>query len=142
MDPMIWFVVFIAFLGFELVTMGLTSIWLAIGALAAFIASMFDVPVAIQVIIFAIVSTVVLFFLRPFALKYVNNKTEKTNVDAMEGKTGKVTTEINNIEGKGEILVDGKYWSARTRDDSVIPEDTLVTVVRVEGVKAIVKKEK
>lgn len=142
MDYISWFIAFIAFIGIELVTMGLTSIWFGVGALVAFFACLLNAPFIVQFILFVVVSTVVLVFVRPFALKYVNKNTEKTNVEAMTGKTGKVIVQINNIEGTGEILVDGLEWTARTEDDSILNVGDLVTVIKIEGVKAIVKKEK
>lgn len=135
-----WLIAFIAFMGIELVTMGLTSIWFGVGALVALIAAMLDVPLYVQFILFVVVSTVVLVFVRPFAVQYINKNTEKTNVEAMEGKTGKVIVQVNNIEGSGEILIDGLEWTARTEDDSILNVGDLVTVIRIEGVKAIVKK--
>lgn len=136
-----WLIAFIAFMGIELVTMGLTSVWFGLGALAALIAAMLDAPLYVQLILFVVVSTAVLVFVRPFAIQYVNKNTEKTNVEAMSGKTGKVIVQINNIEGTGDILVEGLEWTARTEDDSILNVGDLVTVIRVEGVKAIVKKK-
>lgn len=136
-----WLIAFIAFIGIELVTMGLTSVWFGLGALVALVASLLGAPLYVQLILFVVVSTVVLVFVRPFALKYVNQNPEKTNVEAMAGKTGKVIVQINNIEGTGNILVEGLEWTARTEDDSILNVGDLVTVVRVEGVKAIVKKK-
>lgn len=136
-----WLIAFIAFIGIELITMGLTSIWFALGALVAFIAALLAAPVAVQFVLFVVVSVVVLTFVRPFAVKYVNNNTEKTNVESMAGKTGKVIVQINNIEGTGEVLIDGLEWTARTEDDSILNVGDLVTVTRIEGVKAIVKKQ-
>lgn len=136
-----WLIAFIAFMGIELVTMGLTSIWFGVGALVALIAAMLDAPLYVQFILFVVVSTVVLVFVRPFAVQFINKNTEKTNVEAMEGKTGKVIVQVNNIEGTGEILIDGLEWTARTEDDSILNVGDLVTVIRIEGVKAIVKKK-
>lgn len=141
MDYISWLIAFIAFIGVELVTMGLTSIWFGLGALVALIAALLGASTLIQFVLFVIVSTVVMVFVRPFALKYVNKNTEKTNVEAMAGKTGKVTVQVNNIEGTGEVIVDGLEWTARTEDDTILNVGDLVTIVRIEGVKAIVKKE-
>ena len=91
-----------------------------------------------QAVVFLVVTMVVLIFIRPFAIKYVNNKAEKTNVESMAGKQGKVVVEIDNINAKGMIKVDGMEWTARSVDGEIIPKDSLVTVVSVEGVKAMV----
>ena len=72
-------------------------------------------------------------------MKYVNNKTEKTNVDSIIGRTAKVVTEIDNVNAKGMVVIDGVEWTARSKDNRVIPKETLVEVVEVSGVKVIVK---
>lgn len=140
MNYISWFIAFLVFLGVELITLGLTSIWFAVGALVAFFAAFFGAPVFVQFILFVVVSTIILVFIRPFAVKYVNNNTEKTNVESMAGKTGKVTTRIDDIEGTGQIIIDGMEWTAKTEDGESIEVGELVTVLRIEGVKAVVKK--
>ena len=75
-------------------------------------------------------------------MKYINNKAEKTNVESMEGKIGKVISEIDNINAKGMVQIDGMDWTARSRENEVIREGALVEVISVEGVKVIVKEVK
>ena len=132
MSYIAWLVVFVVFAALELVSLGLTCIWFAIGALAGCVAALLGAN--------WVVTMVVLIFIRPFAIKYVNNKAEKTNVESMAGKQGKVVVEIDNINAKGMIKVDGMEWTARSVDGEIIPKDSLVTVVSVEGVKAMVRK--
>ena len=141
MDYIWWLIVFVVFCALELVSLGLTCIWFAVGALAACVASLFGVNWIVQAAVFIVVTVAVLIFVRPFAIKFVNSKAEKTNVESMAGKTGKVITEIDNMNAVGMITVDGIEWTARSVDGDVIPKDTLVTVVSVEGVKAMVRKE-
>lgn len=135
-----WLIIFVIFAALELFSMGLTSIWFAIGALAACVTSLFETHWILQVIVFIVVTTAVIIFIRPFAVKHLNNKAEKTNVDSMTGKTGKVLVEIDNIAAKGQIVVDGMEWTARSEDGTILEKDSIVTVVKIEGVKAIVKK--
>ena len=94
----------------------------------------------IQSIVFIIVTVVVLIFLRPIAVKYINNKAEKTNVDSLIGKKAKVLEDIDNLNAKGQVSIDGMEWTARSEDGSEIKKDALVEVVAIEGVKAIVKQ--
>ena len=63
----------------------------------------------------------------------------KTNSYSIEGKVGKVTIDIEPIEGKGQVKVGGEAWSAKSADDTYIPKDTEVVIEKIEGVKAIVK---
>lgn len=135
-----WLIVFVVFAGLELVSLGMTCIWFAIGALAACVTSLITGNWIIQAVVFIVVTVVVLVILRPIAVKYINQKAEKTNVESMEGKVGKVLVEINNINATGKILVDGMEWTARSKDGQIIKKDALVEIINIEGVKAIVKE--
>ena len=136
----IWLGAFVFFAAMELMTFGLTSIWFAIGSLAACLAYLLGGNWIVQVIAFIVVSVLVLILVRPYAKKYINNRAEKTNVEAMTGKTAKVITKIDNIAAAGMVMIDGVEWTARSANDEVIEKGTLVTVIAVEGVKVIVKK--
>lgn len=140
MNPMIWLILFIIFIVFELITLGLTTIWFAGGALVAYISYLAGANEVVQIVLFFVVSIALLISTRPFAKKYINKMTTKTNVEAMAGKTGKVIKEINNINATGRVLIEGEEWMARSFDDKVvIGKDELVTVMAVKGVKVIVK---
>lgn len=142
MDYVGWLILFVILTGVELITMGLTSIWFAVGALAACLASALGANWIVQAIVFIVVSIVILLFVRPFAVNYINNNPEKTNVESMEGKLGEVTVAINNVQATGTVKIEGMDWTARTEDNTLIDEGELVRVLRVEGVKVIVAREK
>ena len=141
MNAIYWLILFIVLLVIEIITLGLTTIWFAGGALIAFVLAMLDVSPVLQWAVFCVVSLILLFATRPWAVRYFNNqKKEKTNVDSLIGKTAVVTSEIRNLEGKGEVFVNGLTWTARSEEDSlIIQEDTHVTVAAVQGVKLIVR---
>ena len=134
-----WLAVFVLLIVIELATMGLTTIWFAGGAVAGFIASMLGANVVIQAVVFFVVSIVLLIFTRPFAVRYINSNKTKTNIDGLIGQEALVLEEINNIRESGCARLEGKEWTARSVDDTVIPADTVVIVERIEGVKLIVK---
>ena len=134
-----WLAVFVLLIVIELATMGLTTIWFAGGAVAGFIASMLGANVVIQAVVFFVVSIVLLIFTRPFAVRYINSNKTKTNIDGLIGQEALVLEEINNIRETGCARPEGKEWTARSVDDTVIPADTVVIVERIEGVKLIVK---
>ena len=140
MSPYIWLGIVIVLLIVELLTVGLTTVWFAIGALLAMTLAFCGAGLAGQTTIFVVSSVVLLVFTRPLVQKYINAKHVKTNIDAIVGMTGRVVEAINGIEGTGAVIVDGKTWSARTGDEmTVIPVDTIVTVQEVSGVKLLVK---
>ena len=140
MTAAFWLVLVILLAVIELGTMGLYTIWFAGGALVALILALAGVPAAFQLAAFCAVSLLLLFCTRPLAVRYFNGqKREKTNVDSFVGRTAIVTSEIRNLEGKGEAEVNGIPWTARSADDTVIiPVGAQVTVEAVEGVKLIV----
>lgn len=114
--------------------------WFSIGALFAMVASFFIDNVVIQTAIFLICSTILLFATRSFVSKFQKKDPDyKTNSSSIEGKIGKVTKEIDSIEGKGQVKVNGEVWSAKSFDGTSIPEGTDVTIKKIEGVKAIVE---
>lgn len=136
----IWLVILIVAIGVEVYSMGLTSIWFAGGALVAILAELLNVPVFVQVILFFVVSLVLLFFTRPVAVKYFNRDRVKTNVESMVGRQAVVTSEIDNLQGIGQVTVGGQEWSARSADDRLrIAVGNVVNVISISGVKLIVK---
>ena len=142
MDAFIWLAVIVICLIIEAVTLGLTTIWFAGGALIAFIASLFRVPIAIQFFLFFIVSLALLFLTRPIAIKYFNKDRIKKNVDTLIGKQAVVISEINNLKGEGTVILEGKEWTARSNAKHEILEDGMVVkILRIEGVKLIVEKD-
>lgn len=136
----IWLAVLIVSILVEAGTMGLVSIWFAAGALVSWALAMFGVNEWIQCLAFVLVSGLLLFFTRPLVKKYVTRKIQPTNVDAIIGREGIVCEAIRPLEGTGQVKVGGQIWSARTDEQTdCIPEGTIVTVFRVEGVKLFVQ---
>ena len=140
MDMIGWLVAFVILIGIEAATMALTTIWFAGGAVFAFFAAVLGFSIQTQLVVFLIVSFILLLFTRPFAMRFVNRETVKTNVDGLIGRRAKVITKIDNNEPSGATVVDGQEWTARSMDDAVtIPVGTHVVIKEVRGVKLIVE---
>ncbi len=136
----LWLVVLIVSIGVEVATLGLTSIWFAGGAVVAVIVAAFHGPVWLQILLFFAVSLLLLFFTRPIAVRYFNRDRVRTNVESMIGRQAIVTSEIDNLQGIGQVTVGGQEWSARTEADGMnLQPGTVVDIVAVNGVKLIVK---
>ncbi len=136
----LWLVVLIVSIGVEVATLGLTSIWFAGGAVVAVIVAAFHGPVWLQILLFFAVSLLLLFFTRPIAVRYFNRDRVRTNVESMIGRQAIVTSEIDNLQGIGQVTVGGQEWSARTEGDGLnLQPGTVVDIVAVNGVKLIVK---
>lgn len=137
----IWLILFIVFLVAELVTAGaLVSIWFCVGSLVALVAAYFGAAFWVQMIVFFVVSIGLLLGTKPFLKKHLDPQKMATNADRILKNRGIVEEEINNLKGQGAVKIDGKSWSARNVDgEAVIPIGAEVTVVGIEGVKAMVR---
>ena len=138
----IWLIVLVVCLVVEIATLGLTSIWFAGGALLALLIAMIGGPFWLQVLVFLVTSIVLLIFTRPIAAKYFNKNREKTNVNSKIGKQAIVTVTIDNLKGEGQIVTEGMEWTARSLDSTIIEEGSVVTIEKIEGVKAVVSIRK
>lgn len=138
-----WLVALVLFIIIEIATMGLTTIWFAGGALLAVIAAALGLPLVVQIVLFFIVSFVLLYFTRPIAVKYFNRDRVKTNAESLVGKQAIVISEIDNLQGIGQVTVGGMEWSARTAEDGMkLVVGSVVNIVAINGVKLIVEKRK
>lgn len=136
-----WLVAFVIFVGIEIGTMALTTIWFAGGALAAFFVALAGGIVKAQLTVFVIVSFILLIVTRPFASKFINKGTVKTNSEDLVGKKARVTVEIHNNQATGAAVLNGQEWTARAADeDEVIPVGETVVVREIRGVKLIVDR--
>lgn len=135
----IWYLIaFAVFVVIEASTYNLVTVWLAISSLAAGIyAYYFPDQVIVQLFLFLVLSVILIILTKPL-VKKLKSTTEKTNADRLIGCEGIVLEEINQINGTGQVKVMGQIWSARAEDGSVIPKDTLVKIMKIEGVKLIV----
>ena len=135
----IWLIVLIILAIFEMVTVALVSIWFCFGALSAMLLASFNFPVWVQLSSFVAVSALLIILTRPIMKNLLKQKNEKTNYDRIIGSIGIVTSEINNEAATGEIKIMGQVWTARSLDSDRIEKDKKVIVVKIEGVKAIVR---
>lgn len=139
----LWLILLVVFLVVEALTMGLTTIWFAGGALVAFLVAVIHAPIWLQVVLFLAVSLLLLFYTRPIAKRYFNQRITKTNVDSVIGKNAIVVEEIDNLQGKGRATLAGQEWTARSvEENGRIPVGAVVEVQAVSGVKLMVREEK
>ncbi len=137
---LIWIILAVIFATIELATVGILTIWFAIGAVAAAIGSMFGLNIFIQFVIFLVVSIGLLYFTRPIAEKYLKVGKQKTNMDSIVGeKAVIIATEAPCKTGQAKIR--GQVWSfegSNSSDQFEIGEEVIVK--KIEGVRLLVKK--
>lgn len=136
-----WLGLLIILLIIEIITVGLTSIWAAGGALVALLFNILGLSLMWQVIAFFVVTFVLLIFTRPFAVRFINTQREKTNYEGIIGKTIRIAERVDNLRQTGMAVVNGQEWTVRAEDEQEILEpETLAKVVNISGVKLIVRK--
>lgn len=133
-----WLALLILFSVGEAITVGLTSVWFAVGALGALLCALVGGDIWLQIGVFLALSGLTLALVRPLAKKFLTPGYSATNADRVIGQEAVVTQEINNLRGEGQVNIAGQTWTARSEDDTIIPEGTLVRVLRIEGVKVFV----
>lgn len=137
----VWLGLLILFLVIEIATVGLTTIWMAGGALGALILDLAGLNLWWQIGAFLVISFTMLVFTRPFVVKYINSHHEKTNYEGIIGKVVRITEKVDNLQQTGTAVVNGLEWTTRAeRDDVILDPGDLAKVVNISGVKLIVKK--
>ena len=132
-----WLIIAVVLFAIEAVTVNLTTIWFGFGALVAMVTAALGGATNVQIILFVAVTLVRLIFTRSFAVKYI--KKTSTNVDTLIGKQAIVTEKIDNLAGTGQVKIDGNLWTARSESGFIIAEREVVEIVKISGVKLIVK---
>ena len=142
MEPMmiVWLVALIVFAVGEGLTVGLTSVWFAVGSLGALIAAGLGGGLWVQIAIFLVLSGLSMLLLRPLAKKYLKPGHTATNADRVIGQVGVVTQTVDELAGTGEVRISGQVWSARVNSqEGSIPVGEKVRVLDIRGVKVLVE---
>jgi membrane protein implicated in regulation of membrane protease activity len=140
MEALYWLIGLAVLLFIEIVTLGLTTIWFAGGALVAFIAALLGADLWLQFLCFSLISLILLIFTRPVAVRKLNKNRVKTNYEGLIGKVVKVTKTVDNENQSGEAVVNGQEWTVRSADDNVVIESgTKVKIINIAGVRLIVE---
>lgn len=135
-----WGAIFVAGLIAEVVTLQLVTIWFAVGAAGAFIAAVAGLGFAGQLAIFVLVSVILLMLTRPLLAKLRVQHAVHTNADKNIGETAVILEEVNSAHGTGRARSKGVDWIAVSETGEILPAETIVVIVRIEGAKLIVRK--
>lgn len=135
----LWIMLSIILVIVEGATVGLVVIWFAVGTVAAALASTVTNNIAIQMVVFLVVSTISLAVTKPLVKKW-KSKHIPTNADRLIGTRGIITETVNPMENKGQMKVSGQIWSCKSLTGEKIAESEIVEIVKIEGVKLVVKK--
>jgi membrane protein implicated in regulation of membrane protease activity len=130
---MVWIGSFVLFLVWELITADITALWFLGGVSIAFILSLLNLPIIIQVAGFGGSTFISYRLIRDF-----KPQTVMFNADSIIGKLAVVKSDISK-HNDGTILYRAQIWKARSADDSHISVESVVEVIDIEGVTAIVR---
>lgn len=139
---LLWAVLLLIFTLIELFTYEFFALCFSFGSVSALVASLFDVNIVVQVVVFLTVSGLLIVFIRPIAYKLLKVTHSPTNADMLIGKEGVVIEKINNLEQSGRVNVFGQNWAARNITNMQLEVDSKIIVKRIEGVTLIVESKK
>lgn len=134
-----WLVLAAVFCMIEAATANLTTIWFAASAVIVAVLAAFDAAALTQLLGFMCIAIILLVLTRPLVKKLLVKKTVATNADRIISQLGVVTEEVDPVLNKGQVVVMGQSWSAKSEDNNKIGVDRTVVVVRLEGVRAVVR---
>ncbi|MDR0731190.1 MAG: NfeD family protein [Treponema sp.] len=147
LTPWFWLVLMVVFTLIELAcSFNLVTMWFAISAFIMIFVSglteLLDTPIRFRLHlgIFLGLAIVLLVFTRPIAIKKLKVGKVKTNVDDLIGRDALVVKGITKY-GKGEVKIRGQIWTAISEIEEEIAENTECVIIRIEGVKAVVRKK-
>ena len=135
----VWLILLVILAAGEAITVGLTFIWFAVGAIGGLLTAVLGGPVWLQIVVFLALSALTLILVRPAAAKLLTPGISPTNADRVLSQIALVTEEINNIAETGQVKLFGQVWTARSENGEVIPAQSRVRILRIEGVKVFVK---
>lgn len=139
----VFWIVLAIFLGvIEAITVNLATIWFALGAVVAFVISLFCDSILVQVAVFTVVSVVAVIATRPIAKKLLGDKKVATNADRFIGEKALVIEDIDAVRGSGKVKARGQIWSAKPLNEESIQCGETVKINKIEGVRAVVSKDK
>ena len=140
----IWLSVVIISLIIELSTTQLVSIWFTLsGAISLGLSFIPSFPWWAQVLVFAVLSVISFFTLRPVLMKWVNKKGRETdtNLDLIKGMYVRMLTQAD-FDNLGTAKIGDVVWNVKSKDAQILDEGEIVKIVAIEGNKLIAEKQK
>lgn len=137
----VWIVAALALFGIEATTVSFVALYFGVGALVSAAVAALGAGLAVQLLVFSLVSVVSLLSTRRWVSRSLMRvPVMRSNVNSLVGRRGVVTHPITAAAGRGQIRVGTEFWTARPymEDAPDIREGETVEVLAVEGVTALV----
>ena len=133
----VWLVLVIVLGLIEIMTVNLVSIWFVLSGILALITSLITDKFFIQFAVFVIFGTLFMVLIRKYLEPKIMKEKVSTNIDRVIGMKGVVTETIEE-DGLGEVKVDGKKWSATSKQS--LKKGEYVKVLKIKSVKLEVER--
>ncbi len=132
---LIWVIISIVCLILELSSGDFFILCFAIGSAFSAILAGCGASLTWQILMFAVISALSLFLVRPALLMKLHKPTMErlSNAEAVVGQEGRVSETIE-ANGYGRVAIDGDDWKALSADGSAIAKDTRVRVVKIDSI--------
>jgi membrane protein implicated in regulation of membrane protease activity len=136
----IWIIVGAIFVIAEIFSASFFAGPIGFGCIVAAILAEQEATTAVQFASFSITTVVMLLAIRPVVMKMMQSKSDDqvSGIETYVGKQGNITERVDPQAGTGRIKIGGESWRAISDKNIVIEEESLATVVRIEGSKAVV----
>ncbi len=136
----IWIIVGAIFVIAEIFSASFFAGPIGFGCIVAAILAEQEASAAVQFASFSITTVVLLLAIRPIVLKMLQNKPNEqvSGIETYVGKQGRITETVDPQSGTGRIKIGSESWRAISDKNIIIEEESLATVVRIEGSKAVV----
>ncbi|HEU4806919.1 MAG TPA: NfeD family protein [Homoserinimonas sp.] len=138
----VWLVFILIAVIIELLTLEFTFLMIAVGSLGGLGANLLGFEWWMQIGIAAVLSVLLILFIRPFMLRYLRKGEDPTpsNIDALSGMSARVVLPINDNGGQVK-LANGETWTARlseVTEQRLVEAGERVIVSAIEGSTAVV----
>ncbi len=135
----LWLVLFLGLAAVETLTLDLFFIMLSVGALGGLVAALTGVGVALQIVVFAVVSLLMILLVRPVAVRHLQ-KGPADQLDNMDRLVGSVALALEPVTSlSGTVKIGGDTWTARSADGAPLPAGARLSVARIDGATAVVE---
>ncbi len=138
----IWGTVALLLVGGELYTRAFILLWPALAAFGSAIGAALGLPLDGQLFLFAVSSIVLLVASRTLFLRLVSpeGRSLAVGAEAIPGKSVKVLERLEGPRAPGAVRLGGELWNAYTEDGSRLEPGDAALVVRVDGLKLVVRR--
>lgn len=142
MGTYVYLAIIVASIVLEALTASLTTIWFVPAAIVGIVLQMLGVGVAVQTVVFLVLSGLFMLLFYKKLRDVIATKTEKTGIEALIGKTAVVEEDILPLK-PGRVKVSGMSWSAVGENEyEEIKKGELVSVLEISGVKLVCRPTK